>query len=145
MITDGPIHAKKEKWPIVLAFSYLRFTIYLDGGSNENVAVNFCLCFLAGIVAQTYAIIFICRPREKRHNSLPARLSLRRKPEGELMLPVPTSRERIVQETEKSLVTSGHDRLESTSLKESTNESMQPPEYREKSLDEQLRKRNDLA
>jgi hypothetical protein len=61
------------------------------------------------------------------------------------MLPVPTSRERIVQETEKSLITSGRGRLESTSLKESTNESMQPPEYRKKSLDEQPRKRNDLA
>ncbi|OCK89004.1 uncharacterized protein K441DRAFT_668254 [Cenococcum geophilum 1.58] len=61
------------------------------------------------------------------------------------MLPVPTSRERIVQESETSLITSGHDRPESTNLKESTNESMQPPEYRKKSSDEQLRKRNDLA
>jgi len=61
------------------------------------------------------------------------------------MVPVPTSQERIVQETKKSLITSGHDHLESTNPKESSNESMQPPEYRQKSSDEQLRRRNDLA
>lgn len=50
-----------------------------------------------------------------------------------------------MQETKKSLLTSGHDYLEFTNPKESSNESMQPPEYRKKSPDEQLRKRNDLA
>lgn len=73
----------------MLALFLPTFAIYLDGASNENVAVNFYLWFLAGIVAQTHVVIFICCPKEKRHSSLPARLSLRRKPEGELMLPVP--------------------------------------------------------
>jgi len=65
MIADGPIHTEKEKKRlVVLAFFLPTLAIYPDGGSNENVAVNFCLYFLAGIVAQTYAIIFICRPKE---------------------------------------------------------------------------------
>ena len=73
----------------MLAFFLPTLAIYLDGASNENVAVDFYLWVLAGIVAQTRVVIFICRPKEKRHNSLPARLLLRRKTEGELMLPVP--------------------------------------------------------
>lgn len=73
----------------MLALFLPTLAIYLDGASNENVAVDFYLWVLAGIVAQTHVVIFICRPKEKRHNSLPARLSLRRKTEGELMLPVP--------------------------------------------------------
>ena len=48
----------------MLAFFLPTLAIYLDGASNENVAVNFYLWFLAGIVAQTHVVIFIAALRK---------------------------------------------------------------------------------